>query len=353
MATCELAASAMGTVVSVQVVGGTHADVAPRVRSALDWFTRVEETCSRFRRESELSRLSRRIGETVAVSPLLFHTLTFALAVAESSDGAFDPTVGAHMQARGHDRAWDSGERIARNSPEDTSVSWRDITLDDATNTVTLAKPMWLDLGALAKGLAVDLAVRELEAFDDFAVFAGGDLYVRGHNGNGDPWSVGVRHPHDGSQLLRTLSVSDRAVCTSGNYEWRARGHESDHILDLRAPDARAAGTSATEIATDRAPASVTVVAPTTMVADALATAAFVLGEHEAVAFLARHGVDGMLVTNDLRVFDTAGMAAYASSPSATPHNAQFAGASAGVAGVHAHQQAHQQAHQHAHQHAH
>ena len=87
---------------------------------------------------------------------------------------------------------------------------------------MTLHRPLLLDLGAVAKGLAIDMAARELQPFENFAIDAGGDLYFGGCNAAGEPWSVGIRHPR-GDGLLDTLRVSDAAVCTSGDYERRHR----------------------------------------------------------------------------------------------------------------------------------
>ena len=286
---CTLAA--MGTVVSVQVVGHGSSARARRERRhgvdrAIAWFERVESVCSRFDSRSELRRLSTRIGEPVAVSDMLFELVQFALAVADATDGAFDPTVGHRMEARGFDRAHRTGEvvRSAIDAPRD--VDFRDVTLDADARTVTLHRPLLLDLGAVAKGLAIDMAARELTSFGDFAIDAGGDLYLGGHNADGAPWTVGIRHPRAVS-LLDTVHVSDAAVCTSGDYE------RQDHILDPRT-DAPAA-----------AVASVTVIAPSAMVADAMATAAFVLGPTAGIALLERHEVAGLLVTDSLTRFAT------------------------------------------------
>jgi FAD:protein FMN transferase len=151
-------------------------------------------------------------------------------------------------------------------------------------------RPLTLDLGAVAKGLAVDAAARELEPYTNFAIDAGGDLFLGGCNHEGEPWSVGIRHPRIPGELIDRLRVSNQAVCTSGDYE---RG---EHILDPRANVAAGAVASAT------------VVAPGAMLADALATAAFVLGPEEGIHLLERMGVEGLLVTADLQRFETPGL---------------------------------------------
>ena len=153
--------------------------------------------------------------------------------------------------------------------------------LDPDRRTITLLRPLTLDLGAVAKGLAVDTAARELEPFKDFAIDAGGDLYLGGLNAQGEPWSVGIRHPRHEGELIARLRVSNQAVCTSGDYERLTPGattaHRNEHhILDPRTG------------ASPRGVASATVVASGAMLADALATAAFVLGPEDGIELLNR-----------------------------------------------------------------
>lgn len=296
----------MGTVVTVQVVGHGSNDDERREREAgvaraIAWFHQVEGSCTRFDERSEVRQLSAQIGRPVAVSSILFEAVQFARAVAEESGGAFDPTVGHRMEARGFNREYRSGRVVRTPLEPDGDASYQDIHVDPDRRTITLARPLLLDLGAVAKGLAIDLAARELQEFTNFAIDAGGDLYLGGCNAVGLPWSVGIRHPRDEHQLIETLHVSDVAVCTSGDYERRSTsesGGAGHHILDPRT------GESAT-VAT-----SVTVLAPSAMVADALSTAAFVLGPAEGLALLERHDADGLIVTRSLERFATRGMRA-------------------------------------------
>ena len=300
----------MGTIVTIEIVGG-DASAAERgrrdaaVERALSWFGAVTESCSRFEPTSELVALSSRIGETVPVSALLFEALRFALLVARESGGAYDPTIGASMEARGFDREFRSGRAVRAGAGVAAGASYLDVTLDERARTVMLGRPLVLDLGAVAKGLAVDLAARELRPFGGFAIDAGGDVYVGGCAANGRPWTIGIRHPRRDGGLLETVAVSNAAVCTSGDYERVSPlpgvGH---HIFDPRAT----ASVGASSGAPSGAVASVTVIAPTAMVADALSTAAFVLGPEQGIAFLERNAVDGIIVTESLERFATAGI---------------------------------------------
>jgi thiamine biosynthesis lipoprotein len=294
----------MGTVVTIHVVGReADAQEAARrehaVERAFEWFSRVEECCTRFDAGSELMQLTTHVGVPIQVSTILYEAVQFALAVAEESEGAFDPTVGHAMETHGFNREHRTGKTIQTAIDPDTSVSYRDVRLDADRGTITLLHPLILDLGAVAKGLAVDLAARELRSFRNFAIDAGGDLYLAGCNPGGEPWSIGIRHPRRENELIDSLRVSERAVCTSGDYEGRSSTDYGHHILDPRK------GSSANAVA------SVTVVAPTTMLADALATAAFVLGPAEGIRLFDRLGVDGLIITPQLERHATRGMSDY------------------------------------------
>lgn len=272
----------MGTRVSIQVEAPEAA-----IDRAFEWFRLVESHCSRFDAASELRQLP--IGTPTPVSPILFEAVRFALMVAEETAGAFDPTIGGPMAARGFNRHYRTRE-LAPVPESQEAVSFRDLEIDPAARTILLRRPLTLDLGAVAKGLAVDAAAHELGSFRNFAIDAGGDLYLGGCNPQGKPWSAGIRHPRIPDQVIDSFYLQDQAICTSGDYE---RGQ---HILDPRHGDV------ATEVV------SATVIAPTAMLADALATAAFVLGPQEGIALLARQGVEGVFVTASLEILRTPGL---------------------------------------------
>jgi thiamine biosynthesis lipoprotein len=286
----------MDTVVTIEIVGA-RPEAAPEaaIERALRWFGVVEHACSRFEPDSELRGLTATVGRATRVSPVVFEAIRFALALADRTAGAFDPTVGRLLEARGFDRSYRTGRRTGPSAP-DEPASYRDVQLDEARHAITLRKPLVLDVGAVAKGLAIDLAARELIDFADFCVEAGGDLYARGRNGQGEPWRIGIQDPRDRSAIIRTLTLTNQAVCTSGDYERRTADGLEHHLVD---PRTRA---SAHELA------SVTVVAPTAMAADGLATAAFVLGPRRGRRLLEREGVAGVLVAPDGQTWTTSNL---------------------------------------------
>ena len=285
-------AALMGTVVSIKVLGHGRTSLERREREdrvlrAITWFHKIEDACTRFEPTSEVRRLSDHIGQPVPVSAMLYSIAEFSLAVADESGGAFDPTVGLQMEERGFDREYRSGRQVRTPLVAPDAVTFRDVVLDPDRQTITLTEPLVLDLGAVAKGLAIDMAARELQPLENFSLDAGGDLYLGGRNEEGEPWSVGIQNPRDPEALIDTFAVSDLAVCTSGDYE------RHQHILDPRTREPAATL------------ASVSVLATSAMVADALGTAAFVLGPRDGLGLLERLHLDALLVAPDLRTFET------------------------------------------------
>lgn len=280
---------AMDTLVTLQAITDLSSNaVEERFARAFGWFEAVERVCTRFDPQSEVMALSRQVGVPVRVSATLFAAIQFALAVAAASDGAFDPTVGLALEQRGYNRHYRTGRTVVSGLAPGRPPTHRDVALDPARGTVTLRAPLLLDLGAVAKGLAIDLAARELHDCAGCLVEAGGDLYAHGHNADGELWQVGIRHPHRAGELIAALRLTDAAVCTSGGYERSVPDAAAEnHLLDPRI------GHSPTAVA------SVTVVAP---------TAAFILGPPRGVRLLRRQGGEGLIFPPSLRPHATDGM---------------------------------------------
>ena len=291
----------MGTIVTIDVPAHASSFVSgderqELVERAFGWFREIERVCTRFDPESELMQLTRTPGIPVVVSPLLFQVVRFALAVADESGGAFDPTLGRRMEAEGFNREHRTGQLVSTTIIAPGNTCYQDVQVDDATGSITLLRPLVLDVGAVAKGMAIDVAARELAPLEHFAIDAGGDLYLAGRNADDAPWSVGIRHPERDDQLLESVRVSDEAVCTSGNYERRTvAGGVAPHIFDPRTGDAAGLVVSAS------------VISPSAMLADALATASFVLGPADGLYLLEAHGVRGVLFNAALERFATRG----------------------------------------------
>jgi FAD:protein FMN transferase len=295
---------ALGTVVQIELV--TTCDMATineAFGAALKPLRAVEDACSRFDAESELVRLLHTpIGRAVPVSSVLFQSVKFALEVASWTDGRFDPTVGARMEELGFKRHYLTGESVESTFEAAPDATYRDVELDEENQTICLHRPLKLDLGAVAKGLAVDLAVRELNAFDfpGFVIDAGGDLYVSGQSAQTDLWNVGIRNPIQNEENILMLKLTDAAICTSGTYERKSPvDANTHHILNARQNE------SAKGIL------STSAIGPFAMMADALSTAAFLYPPNEAVSMLEEAGLEGLVIADDISCQMTSGMERY------------------------------------------
>jgi thiamine biosynthesis lipoprotein len=288
----------MDTVVQMKVVSAQRKEsVQQALRLAYAAFRSVEEACSRFDEKSELRHLMTQIGVPVHVSPILFEALRFAWEIANLTCGAFDPTIGHIMEAHGFNRHYLTGVETHSAILAATYISYLDIILDDKQRTVRLLKPMVIDLGAVAKGLAIDLAKKELQDFEGFIIDAGGDVFVSGLNEHEEPWHVGLRHPYARDELICTLNLTDAAICTSGNYERISPIIDNaHHLMDPRTQ------TSSHGIV------SCTVVAPYAMMADAFSTAVLILGVETGLNLLDNVGLIGLCFTSKLEVHMTKNM---------------------------------------------
>ena len=184
-------------------------------------------------------------------------------------------------------------------SPGETS--YRDLTLDEEARTVRLHRPLTLDLGAVAKGFAIDLAVSALRPFTNFLIDAGGDIYAGGQNEDGMPWQIGIRHPLQTDAVLCTVKASDLAICTSGGYERPSPSHAGMHHVVHPGTGLSPSGI-----------VSSTVLAPFAMMADAASTVAFLQNSpEEGIEWIEQAGLDGLLVEDTLQIHMTNGMKGY------------------------------------------
>lgn len=287
----------MDTVVDIQVVTGkwTKEEAEAKIHQAFEAFQKVEQACSRFSPDSEVMKACQQIETPVQVSPFLFEPLKFALQLAEWTEGAFDPTVGRTMEKNGFNRHYLTREIIE--SPSADAVTYRDIILNEEDHTLCLRKPLVIDLGAVAKGFAIDLATNELKDFVGFVVNAGGDLFAGGVNEQGQPWRIDIQHPQQKEQIIHTIEISNAAVCTSGSYERRSANkpgiHHIIHPQLHQSPNDWL---------------SCSIIAPFAMLADAFATAAFVLGAEGGEMFIEEADLQGILITSDLQIIKVGGI---------------------------------------------
>lgn len=269
---------AMGTLVSISALGPSRGLLDEAIGQAFAEMDRLIAIFSRFEAASALTVLND-TGRLDGPPPELAHVVSRALRYYAITRGAFDVTVEPLL----HPEA-DLVEALALVDAAQVAASRR---------TIRLGKTgMGLTLDGIAKGYIVDAIARGLttRGVRAFLVNAGGDIRAAGNRENGRPWSVGVWDPDAPGVFPDIIHLSDAAVATSGNY---VRG---DHIVD------GVTGTSPNHHV------SVSVLAPTTMAADALATALFVLDAPRAVALVESLAhCECLLLHSDGRQFRSSG----------------------------------------------
>ena len=280
-----LKGEALGTAWAATVVmrealePGKVADLQRRVESTLN---RVDRGMSTWREDAEIVRFNRQSGpQPFRFSPETRRVVVAALELARETAGAFDPTVGPLVAL------WGFGPGAAESDPSDEQlarararVGWRHLAWDEEGRLTGRVGGVELDLSAIAKGYAVDAVVDELARDRPLGLLVeiGGEVRSLGAKANGEPWRVGIENPiAPGSGLEAVVELNGRALATSGDYR-QARivdGERRSHVLDPRTGRPARSGV-----------ASASVVAPSCMEADAVATALMVLEPDAALAWV-------------------------------------------------------------------
>ena len=278
----------MGTIFEITAYGADREETVAAVEQSFAAIRQADEILSHYRPESDLMRLNRSASQgTVTVARDLYRVLEEALRFARLSEGAFDVTVGPLVrlwsEAAGRDRA-PSGQEIFETRKRVGSAK---VELLPQRRVRFAQEDLEITLGAIGKGWAVDQAVAVLRRHGvrDAYVSAGtSTVFALGDDGLGEGWEVSVRNPIAGDPLA-TFRIRDRAVSTSAAYEryWEITGNRFGHILDPRSGQPAAGMLSAT------------VVAPTATAADALSTAAYVMGVEQGSALFRRLNLEGLL----------------------------------------------------------
>ena len=296
---------ALGTVVSVLVTEPGQRDAADAILRAE--LAAVDAACSRFRDDSELSRLNRAGGRVVPISRYFAEALAVALTAAQATDGDVDPTCGRSLIAIGYDRDFDELRRDAPSEPSagrltitgTPAAGWWMVELDRRRCTARVPPGVLLDLGATAKALAADrAAVRIAEALGcGVLVNLGGDVRVTGPPPEGG-WRIGIADdlaPEDAPEaaaLAQTIVITDGGIATSSPKvrSWRRGAASLHHII---APE--------TGLPAQTCWRTASVAAASCVDANAASTAAVIRGER-APGWLAALHLPARLVGHDGQV---------------------------------------------------
>lgn len=256
-------------------------DLQPLIVEAL---RAVDASLSPFNKQSIITSINNNIP--ITVDKLFTEVFRHAEIVYKESHGAFDPTVAPLVNAWGF--GFKQGSDVSSTTIDSllALVGMHQVTLTDGH--VSKSDPrIMLDFSAIAKGYGSDRVARVFDScgIKNYMVEIGGEVVIKGHNKNGNPWGIGINKPIDDSlsmnqELQTVLRLTDCAIATSGNYRnfYYKDGVKYAHTIDPR-----------TGYPVQHSLLSATVIADNCMRADALATAFMVLGVDSAMAYCERH----------------------------------------------------------------
>lgn len=279
----------MGTRWSVRCDVDPDSDEAALHQALAAAVEQVDRQMSPWKPDSDLMRLNRAPpGQWVALPGEIMAVLGRALDIAHQSHGAFDPAVGALVDAWGFGAARDSPDpaaiRAAAQAVRRPAHEW--LELDQAAGRACKRAPLQLDLCGIAKGYAVDRMAGALRSHGVAHALAAldGELRACGAQAGGQPWAVALESPQPGRRAVHgVVELANLAVATSGDYRRfvQVGNVRLSHTVDSR----RAAPVN-------NSVASVTVLAPDCMSADAWATALLVAGPEEGLVLAQRMGLE-------------------------------------------------------------
>jgi thiamine biosynthesis lipoprotein len=260
----------------------------------------IDAACSRFRPDSELSRVNANPGRATQISPLFVEAMEVALRAAHMTDGIVDPTVGSVLRQLGYDRDFAT---VTRDGPAlrvrvTTVPGWRTIMFHADAGTVMVPHGVELDFGATAKALCADRAARAAAARTNTGVLValGGDIAIAGPPPAGG-WPVRVADDHAARTGGQTIALLSGGLATSGTTRrrWQRGGVELHHLVDSR--------TGRPALSPWR---TVSVAAASCVDANIASTAAIVLGDR-APCWLAERELPARMVAVDGTVRVVAG----------------------------------------------
>ncbi len=310
----------MGTRWSTRIDADPSVDLAALQQDLAAAVAQVDAQMSPWKPDSDLMRLNRApVGDWVNLPAEMLEVLDCALAVHRLSAGAFDPCVGALVDAWGFGAVRDTPDaqaiRAAR-QPMPPNANGR-LELDRPVGRARKRAPLQLDLCGIAKGYAVDrmAAVLRQHAVRHALAALDGELRALGSQASGKPWAVALERPEAGRRAVHgVIELEDLAVATSGDYRRYLEVGDARlaHTMDARrgAP-------------VNNAVASVTVLAPTCMQADAWATALLVEGAHDGLATAQRMGLEAVFLLRRPEGLVEVGLGRFGRQPlPAAPHPA-------------------------------
>lgn len=285
----EMSGLAMGATYSIKVYRSSFKEPLADLHNAIKrTISDADKAVSIYVEDSEITNFNRVVGtDWFAISPQLTGVIAEALDLSVVSNGAFDVTIGNLIET------WGFGKTIKpdkvptlqeiRLAQQTSGFKNLEISPDRAFLRKTIPA-LTVNLSAVAQGYGVDVVAAYLESkgIDRFLVEIGGEVRTKGLKSDGTPWKVAIERPEaDTRSIYKIIKLTNLSLATSGDYRnyYEIAGRRYSHIID-----------PATGRPIDNAIASVSVLHPSCMIADALATTLMVMGYEEGARFAeARH----------------------------------------------------------------
>jgi FAD:protein FMN transferase len=257
--------------------------VSQTLPAVTQWFEEWEQVLSRFRYDSELTRLNQTHDRPVQVSEVLWDVFQAALKAEQTTGGLVTPTVLNAMIGAGYDRPFDQMADLSipvTGSVMVTEASPREISANEADRTITLPQGVGLDFGGVAKGWAAHQAMERLQVEGPALVDAAGDIAISGPRADGGPWQIGVADPFHKGEEIEVLFLEKCGIATSGKdrRRWLRDGVLKHHIINPLTNQP-----AETDVLT------VTVIAPDVMQAEGAAKAVFIQGSRPGLEWIEAH----------------------------------------------------------------
>jgi thiamine biosynthesis lipoprotein len=288
----------LGTTVEIQVPAA-HERVLPNCFAELG---RIERAYSRFRDESELSRMNAHLGQWHRASDEMLFLLSKAEEFRKKTRGNFDITLKSSLDALGYDKNYSFKQEPGRKNGAGLlhnlkSIFSERIRIDAQKKQVLLNSE--IDFGGFGKGFALDRVreLLELGGITHYCINAGGDIFARrgkGGAGDWDAWKIILEHPDDAERAIGTIALDNRALAgsSSNRRKWGEAG-EYHHLLNAKTGKP-AAGVKA-----------IFVTAASGIEADAYATAIFTAGFDDGIKLSAHLPVEILLISSSNKMFQS------------------------------------------------
>ncbi|WP_066366854.1 FAD:protein FMN transferase [Neobacillus fumarioli] len=287
--------NSMSTMVTISI---SHELFANDLLPVYKQFEFVENLCSRFLPDSELSKLNQQLENEISISPEMYFILREAERFYRETSGMFNPGILEALETNGYAASIETirGKELTDTVPKNfKTVRTFPVTLNEKRQTAILHAT--IDLGGIAKGWILDRAAQLLEKHGFGFINVGGDIRVFGELPRS--LNIGIENPFDPANILTSLQLEGGAVCTStsAKRKWLVNGEERHHLIDPRT------GTSSNSTIV-----SATITAPTAIVADVWAKTVLLLGEKKGQEWVNKKGLGAVLINKNGEIWRGGGL---------------------------------------------